>query len=145
MQGRPFRAAGECRLNACTCTFQGLNTMRVDQVARSVMTTVFVVVAAASLVAAGKSDVADAMMKGDTAALRTLVQRKADVNAPQVDGATALHWAVYRDDVESADLVITAGARGAPKNPEGGTPRAVGAPSRTPQKAQRPGPPRAPR
>ena len=38
-------------------------------------------------------------MKGDKTALRTLLQQKADVNAPQVDGATALHWAVYRDDV----------------------------------------------
>src|SRR4029453_18505641 len=28
-----------------------------------------------------------------------------------VDGATALHWAVYRDDLESADLLIAAGAR----------------------------------
>ena len=50
---------------------------------------------------AGKSDVADAVMKGDKAAVRTLLQQKADVNAPQVDGATALHWAVYRDDVET--------------------------------------------
>ena len=48
---------------------------------------------------AGKSDVADAAMKGDKAALRALLQQKADVNAPQVDGATALHWAVYRDDI----------------------------------------------
>jgi ankyrin repeat protein len=44
--------------------------------------------------AAGPSQVADAVMKGDKAALRALLQRKADVNAPQVDGATALHWAV---------------------------------------------------
>ena len=44
------------------------------------------------------SDVADAVMKGDTAAVRKLLIAKADVNATQVDGATALHWAVYRDD-----------------------------------------------
>src|SRR5262245_1818468 len=61
--------------------------------------------------AAGRSEVADAVMKGDRAALRTLIQQKADVNAPQVDGATALHWAVYRDDLESADLLIAAGAK----------------------------------
>jgi len=40
-----------------------------------------------------RSDVADAAMKGDKAAVRTLIQQKADVNAPQPDGATALHWA----------------------------------------------------
>ena len=56
------------------------------------------------------SDVADAVMSGDTAAVRALLQQKADVNAPQVDGATALHWAVYRDDVEAADLLLRAGA-----------------------------------
>lgn len=61
--------------------------------------------------AAGRSDVADAVMKGDRAALRALIQQKADVSAPQIDGATALHWAVYRDDLESADLLIAAGAR----------------------------------
>jgi hypothetical protein len=30
---------------------------------------------------------------------------------PQVDGATALHWAVYRDDPEAADWLIRAGAK----------------------------------
>ena len=48
-----------------------------------------------TLGAAG-SDVADAAMRGDVAAVRTLVGQKADVNAVQADGATALHWAVYR-------------------------------------------------
>src|SRR3972149_206289 len=42
--------------------------------------------------AAGRSDVADAAMRGDAAAVRTLVAEKADVNATQPDGATALHW-----------------------------------------------------
>ena len=54
---------------------------------------------------AGKSDVADAAMRGDRTALRALLQQKADVSAPQIDGATALHWAVYRGDVEMADLL----------------------------------------
>ena len=46
---------------------------------------------------AGRSDISDAAMKGDKAAIRSLLLQKADVNAPQVDGATAVHWAVYRD------------------------------------------------
>ena len=46
-------------------------------------------------------------------------QQKADVNAPQVDGATALHWAVYRDDLELADLLIRAGANVNAANREG--------------------------
>jgi ankyrin repeat protein len=72
--------------------------------------------------AAGRSDVADAAMKGDKAALRTLIQQKADVNATQVDGATALHWAVYHLDAESVDLLIKNGAKVDVKNREGITP-----------------------
>jgi uncharacterized protein len=68
------------------------------------------------------SDVADAVMKGDTAAVRKLLLAKADVNMAQVDGATALHWAVYRDDVEAADMLLKAGARVKAANREGITP-----------------------
>lgn len=71
---------------------------------------------------AGRSEVADAAMKGDKAALRTLIQKKADVNATQVDGATALHWAVFKGDVEMADMLIRAGARVNVANSVGVTP-----------------------
>jgi hypothetical protein len=74
---------------------------------------------------AGKSDVADAAMRGDRTALRALVQQKADVSAPQIDGATALHWAVYRGDAEMADLLIRAGANVKALNREGVTPLAM--------------------
>jgi ankyrin repeat protein len=75
--------------------------------------------------AATRSNVADAAMKGDRAALRALLQKKADVNAPQVDGATALHWAVYRDDAEMANQLIRAGAKVDVANREGVTPLAM--------------------
>src|SRR5690349_17789566 len=71
---------------------------------------------------AGRADVADAVMKRDRAALRGLLQRKADVNAPQTDGATALHWAVYHDDLEAVDMLIAAGASADLKNRDGVTP-----------------------
>jgi ankyrin repeat protein len=61
-------------------------------------------------------------MKGDTAAVRTLLAANADVNAPQVDGATALHWAVHRDDVALAQLLIDAGADANVANRAGATP-----------------------
>jgi uncharacterized protein len=77
--------------------------------------------------AAGKSDIADAAMKGDRAAVRTLIAQKADVNAPQVDGATALHWAMYRDDREMADMLIRAGANVKAANRDGVTPLAMAA------------------
>jgi len=68
------------------------------------------------------SPVSDAAMKGDKAALRTLLDQKANVNAPQADGATAIQWAAYRDDMEMADLLISAGANVRLANREGATP-----------------------
>ena len=88
------------------------------QIALCSFAVMFFSIAEVSL-AAGQSDVADAAMKSDKAALRTLLQQKADVNAPQVDGATALHWAVYRDELQMADLLIRAGARVDAANREG--------------------------
>jgi uncharacterized protein len=69
-----------------------------------------------------KSDVADAAQRGDKAAVRSLVQKKADVNAPQVDGTTALHWAVQADDLELADLLIRSGAKVSTATVAGATP-----------------------
>lgn len=60
-------------------------------------------------------------MNGDRSAVRLLLQKKTDVNAPQPDGATALQWAAYRDDLELADLLIAAGANPKIPNREGAT------------------------
>src|SRR6187549_3962775 len=77
---------------------------------------------AGTAAAASKSPVAEAASKGDRAAVRTLIQQKADVNAPQVDGATALHWAVYREDGELVDMLVRAGADVKVENRVGVTP-----------------------
>src|SRR5579862_4897616 len=70
---------------------------------------------------AADSPVADAAMKSDRAAIQALLQKKADVNAPQIDGATALEWAAYHDDLELADILIAAGANPKLANREGAT------------------------
>jgi len=70
---------------------------------------------------AADSPVADAAMKGDKAAVQTLVRQKADVNLPQADGATAIQWAAYRGDVDIADLLIAAGADVKMPNHDGAT------------------------
>ena len=73
--------------------------------------------------AAATSPVADTAMQGDKTALRALLQQKnADVNAAQADGATAIQWAVYRNDLEMADLLIAAGANVKAANSDGVTP-----------------------
>jgi uncharacterized protein len=56
------------------------------------------------------SRLADAAMKGDRALVRSLLMEAADVNVPAADGTTALHWAVRSDDVDTAELLIRAGA-----------------------------------
>jgi ankyrin len=72
-------------------------------------------------VAAGPSPVADAAMRGDRSAVRLLGEQKADVNAPQADGATAIQWAAYRNDLEMANLLISAGADVRAANRDGAT------------------------
>lgn len=68
------------------------------------------VTACAAATAHAASELADAAMHGDRDALRELVEQGIDVNAAQPDGATALHWAVYRDDLAAVELLIDAGA-----------------------------------
>src|SRR5881396_1858117 len=76
---------------------------------------------ASSLVAA-VSDLADAAMKGNKEAVRSLLQKKVDVNAAQTDGATALHWAVRLDDLETVELLVRAGANVSTATRAGATP-----------------------
>jgi ankyrin repeat protein len=72
--------------------------------------------------AADRPAIVDAAKNADRAALRAIVQQKVDVNAADGDGTTALHWAAYRDDVESVDLLIRAGAKVNAANDLGATP-----------------------
>lgn len=58
-----------------------------------------------------ESPVADAVMRGDTAQVRTLIRAGNDVNAAQADGMSALHWAARRGDANSAQVLLFAGAR----------------------------------
>jgi ankyrin len=53
---------------------------------------------------------ADAVMRGETDVVRSLVTDRASVNAAQPDGTTALHWAIRHDDLATADLLIKSGA-----------------------------------
>jgi ankyrin repeat protein len=77
-----------------------------------------------SLAAAAGADLRliDAARKADVGALRSLLKQGLDVKARQKDGTTALHWAAYRDHLESADLLIRAGADVNAANDLGATP-----------------------
>ncbi len=65
---------------------------------------------------------ADAAEKMDRESIRTLLQKDIDVNAPQIDGMTALHWAAYQDDQETVKLLVRSGANVRVANRYGVTP-----------------------
>ena len=64
----------------------------------------------------------NAVRDADHPAVRALLQQPVDVDAAQPDGATALHWAAYLDDLETAHLLIEAGAAVDAANELGATP-----------------------
>jgi uncharacterized protein len=67
------------------------------------------------------SPLADAVKDGDRAAALALLKHS-DVNAPEADGTTALHWAARQDDGDMADRLIKAGANVKAANRYGVTP-----------------------
>jgi len=69
----------------------------------------------------------DAVKSGDRATAMTLISQRADVNAPEVDGTTPLHWAVHHGDLELTQRLIRAGAKVNVKNEFGSTPMAEAA------------------
>ena len=77
--------------------------------------------------AGADATLADAVQRRDAQAVRTLLKQRADVNAPQRDGATALHWAAYLDDADTTALLLRAGAKVDVTNQLGVTPLALAA------------------
>ena len=65
---------------------------------------------AASAATPPDAPVADAAMRGDLDEVRALLRSGADVNAPQSDGVTAMHWAAENGDAALARVLIYAGA-----------------------------------
>ena len=69
----------------------------------------------------------EAVKADNLAVVRELVSQRVDVNARAGDGATALGWAVYRDNREAIDLLLRAGAMVNAANDLGVTPLWVAA------------------
>ena len=68
---------------------------------RAILASTVVFLSLAVAVRAERPRIVDAAKSGDREAVRALVQARANVNAADADGTTALHWASYRDDLES--------------------------------------------
>ncbi len=84
-----------------------------------------ILLGAPGLARAADAPLADAAEKADWPRVRALLKERADANAAQVDGMTALHWAVYHDDLPTAALLVKAGANVKAANRYGVTPLAL--------------------
>jgi ankyrin repeat protein/acetyl esterase/lipase len=65
---------------------------------------------------------ADAAERADWPRVEALLRQKADANAAQVDGMTALHWAAHHAHAETVRRLLAAGANPGPANRYGVTP-----------------------
>jgi ankyrin repeat protein len=75
------------------------------------LTASLVVVLSATRAVGGQGGpLVDAIKNRNHQAIHVLLDRHADVNAREPDGATALHWAARVDDPESVRLLVRAGA-----------------------------------
>jgi uncharacterized protein len=90
--------------------------------ASAAMSAVVVLALAAAAVRAADQRLADAVERRDKAVVDALLTERVDVNTPQADGATALHWAAHWDDLSTVDRLIRAGANVNAANENGVTP-----------------------
>ena len=87
----------------------------------------FVPLAAAVRAAGPQPEIVSAVKSGNATRVLALLERKADVNAREVDGTSALHWAVRAGDVATTELLVRAGARVDAVNRYGVTPLSLAA------------------
>jgi ankyrin repeat protein len=69
----------------------------------------------------------DAVKSGNREAVRALLKNRAEINAPEADGTTPLHWAVRADDLEISRWLLQAGANAKAANRYGITPLSLAA------------------
>jgi len=77
---------------------------------------------AAQLEAADDLRLIRAVKTRDLRSVHSLLKQRVDVNLPQGDGTTALHWAARVDDMPIVDALLRAGARPGTANDNGATP-----------------------
>jgi len=82
---------------------------------------------ALAVTAHAQSALADRIQAGDRRAALAMIAEGADVNQPQPDGTTPLHWAAYRVDRELFAALLKKGARANVVNKYGASPLAEAA------------------
>jgi len=89
-----------------------------------------IVTAIASLILVAHSlgaatELADAAETNDSKRVLKLINESSDLDAAQIDGMTALHWACYHDNTDTAIALIKSGASVAAQNRYGVTPLSI--------------------
>ena len=86
---------------------------------------------------AAGSELADAAKARDWARVAALLGAGADADAPQADGATALHWAAYWDAADALERLVRAGADVNARNDYGAAPLWAACANRHPRAVER--------
>jgi ankyrin repeat protein len=79
------------------------------------------------LMASAQQSLPDLVNAGRHTQALALIAEGADVNQPSVDGTTALHWAVYQEDVGLVERLVSLGADPNRSNEYGASPMTVAA------------------
>jgi ankyrin repeat protein len=94
--------------------------MRAQRFIASCILSVFALATAHA--AAGDLRLVTAGKRRDMSTMRALLKQRVDVNTPDVDGMTPLHWAAHWDELEVVKLLLAAGANAKAANRYGVTP-----------------------
>jgi ankyrin repeat protein len=86
-----------------------------------------VLLMSAAVSAATPATLIDAVKAGDAQGIRAMLKQRANVNATEADGMTALHWAVRGNDLETTQLLLRSGANAKTANRYGVTPLSLAA------------------
>jgi uncharacterized protein len=105
-------AYGAIRINSMTSGFQstinrGENIVRILNI---ISASTIAVSLLASTAGFAQSELTLAVMNGEEELVADLLRREADVNHIEPDNSTALHWAVYHENLEIVEDLVKAGA-----------------------------------
>ena len=82
----------------------------------------FLLITAACSPAFANDALIRAVQSGDAVSVAAMLKQGVDVNSPEANGTTALHWAVYRQNAALVKRLLAAGANASAVNQFGSTP-----------------------
>ncbi len=111
--------------------------MQIQRISASLLPLLIALTGAGLAAAERDTPLPTAAQAGDHEAVSRLLGEGTDVNTPSLDGTTALHWSVYRDDADLAGLLLDAGADANVVNRNGATPLTLACTNSNPDMVER--------